>query len=134
MKHVYEELERQMVKEGITHKDLAILTGVNVRQLKRMIRGYRVMSFDNASLIQARHFPNETVEMLFENYWEGYGNNPITRFLNCYVMFPIYRRRKWTNGRDLAWKKSLVMEVIKDFDNSQMAQAYCMLSRLALNE
>lgn len=63
---MYKNLEAEMVRKGITRKDLAELLDVRYATVVDKLKGKFSFSLDEAFKIRNKYFPDLSIEYLFE--------------------------------------------------------------------
>lgn len=63
---MYKNLEAEMVRKGITRRDLAVLLNVRYATISLKLNGKSKLYYEEALKIKQTYFPEYSVEYLFE--------------------------------------------------------------------
>jgi len=63
---MYKNLEAEMVRKGITRRDLAVLLNVRYATISLKLNGKSKLYYEEALKIKETYFPEYSVEYLFE--------------------------------------------------------------------
>jgi hypothetical protein len=125
----YRYLVEQMIEKEVTNKDIAALLDVTEKKVKGMISGRPKFTLDDACNIQEEFFPDKRINLLFENFYEGLGSNPITRFFRYHS---IYNGKVNKKEQERTFKLNLIRDMIKNLDDRQLGKVYALVDRLNL--